>query len=87
MWVTQSEEERQAARDRGEEVDEIGQIGDSMPFGISDYGHAFKIDRALKTLSEKDMYSRVTCSLCSDLPRSPMLTDVSQSLMLFQQGC
>jgi hypothetical protein len=48
-----------------------------MPFGISTFGHEFNIDKALKTLSEKDMYSRVTCSLCLDLPRQPMMTDVS----------
>ena len=53
-----------------------------MQYGIGDYGHHFEMTKALKTLSEEDLYSRVTCSLCSDLPRHPMLTDVSTFIRL-----
>jgi hypothetical protein len=77
VWVTDSEEERLAAIERGEEVPD----GETMRYGIGDYGHHFEMTKALKTLSEEDLYSRVTCSLCSDLPRHPMLTDVSFFLM------
>jgi hypothetical protein len=77
VWVTDSEEERLAAIERGEEVPD----GETMRYGIGDYGHHFEMTKALKALSEEDLYSRVTCSLCSDLPRHPMLTDVSFFLM------
>ena len=75
VWVDKNDEATEAAREKGEE------LGESMPFGISKFGHEFNIDKALKTLSEKDMYSRVTCGLCSDLPRQPTMTDVSSLLV------
>lgn len=68
LWVEKSEAERQAARDRGEEM---------LPFGKGDYGHKFSFDKALSSLSDEQLFARVTCSLCSDLPASPVKTDVS----------
>lgn len=50
-----------------------------LPFGQSSYGRTFDMDRALKTLNETELYNRVTCSLCSDIPNEPMKTDVSLS--------
>ena len=55
-----------------------------MRFGAGDFGHSFEMGKALKTLSEEDMYARVTCSICSDLPRVPMLTDVSAIIPSFE---
>ncbi|KAG0646207.1 DNA repair rad5 [Hyphodiscus hymeniophilus] len=76
VWVTQTEQQREAARARGEDPDQQGVAkGEGMPFGASDFGHSFKMGKALKTLSQEDMYSRVTCALCSDIPSSPMVTD------------
>lgn len=84
VWIKQTEEERQAARDRGEDPNEQGvEQGESMRFGAGDYGHSFEMGKALKTLSEEEAYSRVTCSLCSDLPRSPQVTDVSSFPFFF----
>lgn len=60
------------------------QSGEAMPFGAGDYGHSFEMGKALKTLSYEDMYSRNTCCLCSDLPKLPMLTEVSSSSLSFQ---
>jgi hypothetical protein len=77
VWATNNEEERQAARDRGEEVPD----GEAMPYGQGNYGHHFEMTKALRTLNEEELYSRVTCSLCSDLPRQPMMTDVSSPLL------
>jgi hypothetical protein len=77
LWVTQSEEERKAAqeaRDRGEQAP--GAL-EAMPFGRSDYGHKFVMDKAIASLSEKQLYERVVCSLCSDIPMQPTSTDVS----------
>jgi hypothetical protein len=92
VWVTQSKEERQAATARGEDPELQGvEREKSMRFGAGDFGHSFEMGKALKTLSEEDMYSRNTCSLCSDLPRVPMLTDVrfslpsSESLISFER--
>ncbi len=72
-WVGQSEARRAELRARGEVVpdDEV------LPFGQSTYGHNFSMDKALKTLNEKELYKRVTCSICSDIPVDPMKTDVS----------
>jgi len=74
VWVEQSEAERETAKARGEEVREPGMI---IPFGRSDYGHSFNIDKALETLSEQEMFDRVVCGLCQDVPQVPMKTDVS----------
>jgi len=71
LWVEKSEAERQAARDRGEEM---------LPFGRGDYGHKFSFDEALGSLSDKELFARVTCGICSDVPAPPMRTDVSLSL-------
>lgn len=81
VWVKQTEEERQAARERGEDPDQQGvEQGEAMRFGAGDYGHSFEMGKAIKTLSEKEMYARVTCSLCSDLPRTAVATDVGYFL-------
>ena len=77
VWITQTEEEREAARARGENPNEVGVgKGEGMSFGASDFGYSFNMNKALKTLSAEEMYARVTCGICSDIPRSPMLTDV-----------
>jgi hypothetical protein len=47
-----------------------------MPFGVGKFGHEFKLDEALKSLSEKDMFKRVVCGVCSDIPQDPQQTDV-----------
>ena len=47
-----------------------------MPFGVGEFGHEFKLDEALKSLSEKDMFKRVVCGVCSDIPHDPQQTDV-----------
>lgn len=78
MWAGDNEAERGAAIERGEEPPEC----ESMPFGLSNYGKKFEMSKALKTLSEEDLYSRVTCALCSDLPHQPMMTDVSFNFSL-----
>jgi len=75
QWVEQSEAARQAARERGEE--EV-----ILPFGQGDYGHSFSIEKALSSLSEKELFKRTTCSLCSDLPEKALKTDVGVSLSL-----
>jgi hypothetical protein len=79
VWVEQSDAEKEAARARGENVTEGGEV---MPFGRSDYGHSFVIDKALSSLSEKELYSRVACSLCSDVPMQPTQTSVCITSLL-----
>lgn len=80
-WVEKSEEGKLAVAASGKEavVDEP----ESMPFGLGDYGYDFKMDKALSTLGEEDLYSKVTCSVCSDIPRSPKMTDVSLPTSLY----
>jgi hypothetical protein len=71
LWVEQSEKRRKAARERGEEEDVM------LPFGQGSFGHAFSMDKALKTLSEKELFQRVVCSTCADIPDKAVKTDVS----------
>ncbi|KAH7309256.1 SNF2 family N-terminal domain-containing protein [Rhexocercosporidium sp. MPI-PUGE-AT-0058] len=71
LWVETSEASRAEARDRGEDLPD----DEMLPFGQSSYGHTFDMDRALKTLNETELYERVTCSLCSDVPIEPLKTD------------
>ena len=83
VWVEESEAEREAARARGESVAEPGEV---MPFGRSDFGRSFELDKALTTLSEKELYSRVTCSICSDVPIQPTQTSVCNPLPITQNS-
>lgn len=52
-----------------------------MPFGRNDYGHNFDFDGALGNLNEKELekelFERVTCTICADVPTNPVETDVS----------
>ncbi|KAH8594411.1 SNF2 family N-terminal domain-containing protein [Bisporella sp. PMI_857] len=75
LWVSQSKQEindAQAARDRGEDVPETFP---AMPFGRGNFGHEFKMDKALETLNDAEMFARVVCAICSDMPQSPKITD------------
>jgi hypothetical protein len=78
LWVEQSEERRAAARERGEEEDVM------IPFGQGNFGHKFSMDKALKTLNEKALFERVTCSACSDVPDNAVKTDV-RPILPFQR--
>ncbi|CZS91311.1 related to protein RIS1 [Rhynchosporium graminicola] len=71
LWVETNEAHREAARDRGEVV----QDDEMLPFGRSSFGHTFDMDHALQTLNETDLYERVTCSLCADIPTDAHKTD------------
>ncbi|PBP21187.1 hypothetical protein BUE80_DR007992 [Diplocarpon rosae] len=71
LWVEQSEARRAERRQRGEVVPDE----EMLPFGRSDYGHNFNMEKALKTLDEEELFKRVTCSICSDFPMEPMRTD------------
>jgi len=72
LWVTESEEERAEAIARGEKGAE------AFPFGLSKFGESFKFDSALDSLNEEELYTRITCHLCSDVPNEPVITDVSR---------
>ncbi|KAL2066010.1 hypothetical protein VTL71DRAFT_2081 [Oculimacula yallundae] len=71
LWVETNEAHRAAARARGENVAD----DEMLPFGHSNYGHEFDISRALKTLNETELYERVTCSICADVPINAQRTD------------
>ena len=87
IWVEDSEKHRKAARERGgAEGIILGEDGEDMeeePFGQGDFGHRFNMDKPLKTLSEKELYKRVACGLCSDVPENAQKTDVSCPPFLF----
>ncbi|TGO33394.1 hypothetical protein BHYA_0248g00010 [Botrytis hyacinthi] len=78
LWVTESEEERAEAIARGEKGAE------AIPFGLSKFGESFKFDSALDSLNEEELYTRITCHLCSDVPNEPVITDCSH---IFCQSC
>ncbi|KAI9649741.1 hypothetical protein NHQ30_002322 [Ciborinia camelliae] len=68
LWVSQSEEERAAARARGERGAE------AIPFGLSEFGESFQFDKALDSLNDEELYTRITCHICSDVPNQPVIT-------------
>ncbi len=84
VWVEDAEARRKAraeALERGESVPELGE-GDGedieeLPFGQGDFGYRFNMDKAINTLSEKELYNRVVCSKCADFPENAHKTDVS----------
>ncbi|KAF7872861.1 uncharacterized protein EAF02_008932 [Botrytis sinoallii] len=78
LWVTESEEERAEAIARGEKGAE------AIPFGLSKFGESFKFDSALDSLNEEELYTRITCHLCSDVPNEPVITNCSH---IFCQSC
>lgn len=78
IWVTQSEEERAEAIAKGEKGAE------AIHFGISKFGESFKFDSALDSLNEEELYTRITCHLCSDVPNEPIITTCSH---IFCQSC
>lgn len=83
VWVEDAEARRKAraeALESGKEVPDLGE-GDGedmeeLPFGQGDFGYRFNMDKAIKTLSEKELYNRVVCSKCADFPENAHKTDV-----------
>jgi len=73
VWVQESEEKRAEAKARGEPV------GPLLPFGRGEYGERFDMEKAINSLDERELHRRVNCGFCSDVPESPMETDVSVS--------
>ena len=85
IWVKDAQAKRDAARkaaeEKGEEYIEgmemgVGEDDEEMPFGQGTFGHRFSMQEAMKTLSEKELFRRVVCSTCSDVPVNPHKTDV-----------
>jgi hypothetical protein len=76
-WVAKSEDERRTEREARERGECVADMSESMPFGRSDYGHSFKMDKVLATLSEEEMNSRFLCAICCDMPVQATITDVS----------
>jgi hypothetical protein len=52
-----------------------------MNFGKGDYGHRFDVDKVLRSLSEHQLFERVVCGICRDLPVRAVQTDVSISFL------
>ena len=89
VWVHQREEaeERNERASNGADgchpIEVAGnKSGEAMPFGAGDFGRSFQFGKVLKKLSKEDMYSRNTCSLCLDLPREAVSTEVGLSSLL-----
>lgn len=76
IWVKKSEE-RNAPDTLGLYAGTIGGENEEvMPFGKSKYGHKFNFDKAVCSLDEKALFARVTCGICSDVPRQPSQLEV-----------
>lgn len=87
IWSEDIVKKRNAVKDENDDnaLDEYTETADElMPFGQSNYGHKFSMDMALKTLSEKDLYQRVTCGICSDVPTNPCKADCGH---MFCRNC
>lgn len=55
-----------------------GEEGEEMlPFGRGEYGHAFNFTGAVGSLSEEQLFQRVVCGICADVPMAAVKTDVS----------
>lgn len=76
IWV-QSEEDRKKAQEARDSGKDVPQNLEAMPFGRGTYGHKFTMDKALKTLNSVELFERLVCPLCSDLPMAPTVTEVS----------
>ena len=74
QWLQQTEEERRAAEESGEPA---LASGETVPFGISEFGKHFRMGRFLDTLKPKELVTRVVCQICADLMRSACMIDVS----------
>ncbi len=74
LWVQQSEEERNARRERGEPALEPGE---QVPFGRSEFGKYFRMGKFLEDLDPNGLTERVICRVCGDLPKEALITDVS----------
>ncbi len=44
-----------------------------VPFGRGKFGADFEMGHFLGSLNEKELFDRVVCKLCGDLPRSPQI--------------
>lgn len=73
QWVEESEARRNTLRQQCQDIpnDEM------LPFGRSTYGLEFHMDKVLDSLDEVELFERVSCSICGDVPLTPMQTDVS----------
>ena len=71
LWVDEGEKERAERAARGESVGL-----DTMDFGISDFGKSFRFDKPIASLNAQDMFNRVLCVLCADMPTDALITDV-----------
>jgi hypothetical protein len=74
QWVQQTEEEKLAARARG---DPTLMPRESQPFGRSEFGKYFRMGNLLDSINSKDLIQRVICGICGDLPQEAVITDVS----------
>ena len=74
LWVEQTDQERQAAEERGEPT---LAPGEKVPFGISEFGKHFRMGKFLDALKPKELITRIVCLFCGDLARAACITDVS----------
>jgi SNF2 family DNA or RNA helicase len=72
QWVQETEEERAAARERGEPA---GEPGEKTPFGKSEFGKFFRMGKFLESLAVEDVAGRMVCRLCGDFPTDPWFID------------
>ncbi|CZR69452.1 related to protein RIS1 [Phialocephala subalpina] len=68
-WVEHADKTRSERFMGGEEGEE------TLPFGRGDYGHNFNFTGAMGSLSEEQMFRRVVCGICADMPMGPVRTD------------
>jgi hypothetical protein len=54
-------------------------LNEAMEIGQGDYGHSFNMTKALDTINEKELDERLVCSRCFDIPKIPVVIDVSLS--------
>ncbi|KAE8441985.1 hypothetical protein EG329_004111 [Mollisiaceae sp. DMI_Dod_QoI] len=69
LWVEESEKRREEVLASDEDAEVV------QPFGKGDYGHSFNFGQALSNLSEEQLFRRVVCNICADIPMAAMKTD------------
>lgn len=52
-------------------------------FGKGAFGASFSLGTALSTLNEKELYARLQCGLCGDVPTEPMQIDKVSVIFCF----
>jgi hypothetical protein len=77
QWVQEGSAWRERPRDPDESETQEVQISGGMPFGRSEFGKSFDMNRYLDAIDGPELMENVICKLCGDQPTNAQITNVS----------